>query len=343
MLTRRAFLASTTLALLHPASLLPQAPTTHPKVDEIDHTRILAAATRALSDAPAANADPQTPEFLAFTLALPALAAACHVDPANARRYTSVASAHLRGWFLTPATRLAPTPTDPNFEPILNLAPLAELCMALPFLTLDSDLLAQIKLWFHEYLTFLTEARIALLARDARDHHGSSWLLQVAAFSRLLANDEAASEARHRFKTATLRGQINAEGFFTHEITSSNPYRDSLFNLDLLSGACLLLSTRFESLWDFELGDGPGLRAAIARHAPYIANRAAWPYRADQAHFNQLPGRRPALLFAARAYAQPDYATLWSTLDPDLTQPTLLRTFPIRQPVLWVTQPRHIP
>ena len=119
------------------------------------------------------------------------------------------------------------------------------------------------------------------------------------------------------------------------------PYRNSLFNLDLLAGICVLLSTRFESLWDTELQDGPGMRAVIARFAPYVARRAAWPYPSDQTLFAQLPCRRPALLFAARAYAQPDYATLWRDTTP--AQPadaTLLRTFPIRQPILWQTQPK---
>ena len=114
-------------------------------------------------------------------------------------------------------------------------------------------------------------------------------------------------------------------------------------NLDLLAGACVLLSTRFDSLWDHELQDGPGMRAAISRHAPYIAAPRTWPYPSDKTHFHELPCRRPALLFAARAYSQPDYATLWRTLPPDPVSPEILQSFPIRQPILWQTPPPFQP
>jgi hypothetical protein len=82
------------------------------------------------------------------------------------------------------------------------------------------------------------------------------------------------------------------------------------------------------------------MRIAIAKLVPFIGNRGVWPYRADSAFFTQLPLRRPALLFAARAYNRPEYADLWKTLPPDTTTPELDRTFPIRQPLLWVTRPR---
>ena len=108
----------------------------------------------------------------------------------------------------------------------------------------------------------------------------------------------------------------------------------------MFAGVCLLLSTRFESVWDYELQDGPGMRTVIARLFPYILDRGKWPYRADAFHFNNLPIRPPALLFAARAYDRPEYAALWQTLNPDPTIPELQRTFPIRQPLLWVTRPK---
>ncbi len=344
MLTRRRLL--TALPLLKCTALLPQlppAPTTRPNLAEIDHLRILAAANKALAHPPAPNPDPQSQAFLDFTLALPALAAATLIDSEHASAYTAAAAAQLQAWFLAPDTRLPTTPRYPAFQPIAELSALAEVAQSLPFLPLDPELLVPLKKWFADYLTWLAESRLAVLARDAKDHHGSSWLLQTAAYARLTANDAILADLRHHFKTVTVRAQIDAAGFFPHELPSPNAFRDSLFNLDLLAGACQLLSTRFESLWDHELQDGPGMRAAIARHAPYIANRAKWPYPADQTKFNLLPARRPALVFAGRAFTQPDYVTLWRTLPPDPTDPEILRSFPIRQPILWLTQPKPRP
>jgi hypothetical protein len=125
-----------------------------------------------------------------------------------------------------------------------------------------------------------------------------------------------------------------------HELTTPNPYRNCLFNLDMMAAICTLLTTRFESAWEYELDDGPGMRAAIAHHFPYIADRKSWPYRADAALSNLLPIRPPSLLFAARVYQRPEYATLWRSLPPDPPTRELEQVFPIRQPILWVTRPR---
>jgi hypothetical protein len=182
---------------------------------------------------------------------------------------------------------------------------------------------------------------LAGLARDDKSHHGSSWLLQAAASAHLNERDDRPLTAlRHQFKSATIRAQITADGVFPHELTTANPYRNSLFNLDMMAATCLLLSTRFESVWDYDLQDGPGMRAVIARHYPFILNRGMWPYPADVTHFSDLPLRRPSLLFAARAYNRPEYADLWTRLPPDTTIPELQCTFPIRQPLLWITRPK---
>ncbi len=84
------------------------------------------------------------------------------------------------------------------------------------------------------------------------------------------------------------------------------------------------------------------MRAAIAYHAPFIADRAKWPYRADADHFTDLPHRRVSLLFAAKAFARPEYAALWKTLPPDSEFPEIARTLPIHQPLLWVRQPPRV-
>jgi hypothetical protein len=347
MLTRRRFLAASTLALAGArrlaaqAQALPPAPTTRPNIAQIDRARILAAAAVNVTS-PTTRLAPSGPEFLAFSVSLPALAAACLVDAANSPRYAAAASAQLQAWFVAPETRLNPAPPMRSYEPIADLSALGELCMALSFLPLEPELLAAVKQWFSEYATWLTEDRTALLGRDARDHFGSSWLLQTSAAARLTGNETLTNECRHRFKTVTLRAQINADGLFPHDLTTDNPFRNSLYNLDLLGGVCQLLSTQFESVWDNELQDGPGMRSAVAKHAYYIHDPVKWPYPADASHFKLLPCRRPTLVFAGRAYGSADYVSLWRTLNPDPTDPDILRSFPIRQPILWLSRPKYL-
>ncbi len=313
---------------------------------------------------------PQPPPFTAhrdalFTLglAVPALAAAYLLtgDP----RYAQYAALWLRAWFVDTATRMTPRldygqtllaqpAAGGSFQGILETLPLVEVAQSIPFLISalsPSDQLA-LNSWFTIYLRWLTEEqdsgpRLPALARDRKDHHGTSWLLQVSSYTLLTApagdapkaETSALDNLRHRFRSVTLRAQIAADGTFPHELTSSAPYRDSLFNLDMMAAVCQLLSTRFDSVWEYELEDGPGMRSAIAYHFPFIADRSLWPYRADAQHFDQLPTRRVSLLFTARAYQRPEYAALWKALPPDPVEPDILRTLPIHQPLLWVRQP----
>ena len=241
-----------------------------------------------------------------------------------------------------------------NFKGLVETIPLAEVAQSIPFLASSSaltpDELSTLRAWFADYLKWLTDDPLATLARDQKDHHGSSWLLQSAACAHLTAtgltsDDSNLNLLRHRFRTVTLRAQLHATGKFPNEVATPNPYRNSLFNLDLLSAACDLLSTRFESVWDYELQDGPGLRTAIAFHAPYIANRSSWPYPADAAHFTDLPGRRISLLLAGRAYSYPQYTEEWQSLPPipDTAPAEIRRSDPLSQPLLWITRPKPTP
>jgi Alginate lyase len=301
--------------------------------------------------------------LLNMSIYVPALTAAWVLtrttQPDQAKLYGQHAVAHLRAWFVNPATRMKPAllygqviPVVGNgnvpasrFQGVIETVHLAEVAQAVQFLA-SSDALSEqdlsaVKGWFAEYLTWLTTSRLAGLARDQKDHHGTSWLLQTSAFTKLTAKDDAAFlPLRHQYQHVNIRAQMTAIGNFPHELTTPNPYRNSLFNLDMFAVICDLLSTRFESIWDYELQDGPGMRAAIAYHFPFIQSRNAWPYPSDSNRFTALPLRQPSLLLSARAYSRPEYAALWKTLPPDTTDMVLQRTFPIRQPLLWVTRPR---
>jgi hypothetical protein len=275
-------------------------------------------------------------------------------------RYAARAAEHLRTWFVAPETLMTPSlplaqriPGTPAGRPegVLETVPLAEVARSIRFLA-NSDALSVadltvIRKWFADYATWLNESRTGGLARDMKDQHGSSWLFQSAAYADanvkgITSDDATLSALRHRFHSSTLRAEINGTGVFPHVVSSLNPYRDCLLNLDLLCLACELLTTRFDNPWEFELQDGPGLRASIAFFFPAIANRSVWPYPADSAHFKDLPGRRIALLLAGRAYRHPEYVDLWRTLQslPQSAPPDLLQSFPVTQPLLWFSQPK---
>jgi hypothetical protein len=355
----------------------PATSTSRPNVAAIDHDRIIAQADQAIkvpvtpitatdsdkSPGPPNDYFSEPPEQLGaflghrdalFSLGhtIPTLAAAYALTHED--RYAKQAAAHLQAWFVTKETAMTPTLEFAQLatgakagkpEGVIEGLPLVEIAQSVPFLSnaesVSAELVDGVTKWFTNYLDWLNTSRMAGLARDMRDHNGSSWMLQAAACAKVnIKDDRALTTLRHQFRSATIRAQITFDGSFPRELSTPTPYRNSLFNLDLLAGTCELLTTRFESVWAYELQDGPGMRVAIARYFPFMVNRGSWPYRADSAFFTQLPLRRPVLLFAARAYSHPDYADLWKTLPADTTNPELDRTFPIRQPILWVTRPR---
>jgi hypothetical protein len=75
---------------------------------------------------------------------------------------------------------------------------------------------------------------------------------------------------------------------------------------------------------------------AVAFVFPYIADKSKWPFAKDVEYFDDLPARRPSLIFAGEALNRPEYIAAWRRLDPDPTVPEIIRNMPIRQPLLWL-------
>ncbi len=293
---------------------------------------------RVLGDAPAALA--AKPRSLMEVWPVIATLTAAFVLTQEAR-YAERVGALLQAWFVEPATRLAAVPqVDRNgLETIL---PLAEIARAVTLLVdaLPESTLAGVNASFAATLGWLTTAPEAMIARDTKDHRASMWLLLVAALARGQRNELVLDDCRHRFRRPTLRNQIDAQGHFPQEMATANPYRNTLFNFDLLCGACQLLDTAFDQLWLFELPDGPGMRTVSAFVYPVIAEPEKWPGVADAEHFRDLPGRRPGLLFAGRAYKRAEYVALWAS-TPHVIAAGVAGSFPIREPLLWVTRAGH--
>ena len=260
------------------------------------------------------------------------------------------AAAHLRAWFIEPVTRMNPNlqyaqavhgvSTGRSYG-IIDTLHLVEVAQAAIVLhrggTLaDSDWQGT-KNWFVQYLDWMQTSDPGRKERDAKNNHGSCWLLQAAAFASLTGNDSAVRECRDRFKSTIIPTQVAPDGSFPLELDRTKPYGYSLFNLDALGMLAHVLSTGSDGLWDFTLSDGRGLARCFRFMNPFIANKHSWPYPHDVQYFDDLPVRQPSLLFAGLAYRDQEYVDLWKRLDPDPTVPEVIRNHPIRQPLLWLS------
>lgn len=287
--------------------------------------------------------------LLRLSIQVPALTAAYMLT--GEKRFALHAIEHLRAWFISESTRM-----NPSLEyaqaiqgrctgrgvGIIDTIHLIEVAQSVKLLANSSAVNAReiekVKSWFAQYLDWMTTHRYGIDERERENNHGTCWVMQVAAFAHLTANDSLLIFCRERFKQVLVPDQIAPDGRFPLELERTKPYSYSLFNLDALAMCCQLLSTQDDNLWLYQTPEGQGMRVAMEFMFPYIQDRSRWPYPPDVMYFDRFPVRHPSLLLAGIAYEQPAYIHLWKQLSPDPTTPEVIRNFPIRQPVLWLNE-----
>jgi hypothetical protein len=297
-----------------------------------------------------ANFDDHRKAMVRLSQIVPAMAAAWELT--GDKKYADHAGRHLRAWFVDPATKM-----NANLEyaqaifnlnngrgiGIIDTLHLVEPARAATVLASHGvlDDAAAIKVWFGDYLKWMRSSKNGQEERDAKNNHGSCWVMQAAEFARFTGNNEVMMWCRERFKTTIVPDQIAPDGSLPLELARTKPYSYCLFDLDVMSTICQTLSTSQDDLWSFVTSDGRSMRKVVAFMFPFIKDKSTWPYQHDVEHFDDFPVRQPSLLFAGVAYGKADYIALWNgkTLNPDPTVPEVIRNFPVRQPLLWMTKP----
>jgi hypothetical protein len=275
---------------------------------------------------------------------LPALAAAYKVT--GQPRYAEQAEKHLQAWFVSPDTRM-----NPNLEhaqaiigvntgrgigviDTLHLVEVARAVAVLKAARPQAAVYVPTTAWFDAYLTWMTSSVNGVDERDQKNNHGTCWALQAAAFARLTGRAVELDLARARIK-ALVPNQIAVDGSQPLELVRTKPYGYCLFNLDVLAASAHLLSRPGDNLWTYKGASGGSIADALAYMAPFIADKRTWPKPPDVEAWNGWPVRQPSLLFGGLALGRKDYLDLWRRLDPDPTDPEIIRNYPLRQPVLW--------
>jgi hypothetical protein len=292
--------------------------------------------------------------LLRFSVQMPALTAAWLVS--GDKRYARRAADHLRAWFLDPRTMMNPhlrySQAIHNLNTgratgVIDTIHLVEVARATSVLERsgvlgDADR-AGIKKWFVDYLEWLTTSEFGKGERDAKNNHGTCWVMQAAELARFTGNGAVTDYCRDRFKTVLVPHQFGADGSFPEELRRTKPYGYSLFQLDAISTVCETLSTPKDNLFTFELPDGRGMRKALAFMFPFIADKTRWPPAhqppikvPDVMYWDQWPIRHPLLIFGGLALGEPKYVELWKKLPAEPTEYETLRNYPVRQPVLWI-------
>ena len=266
-------------------------------------------------------------------------------------RFAAHAMKHLKAWFVDDATRMNPrlefaqaikgraTGRGIGIIDTIHLVEVARSTMQLASSTsATAGDIDAVKRWFADYLVWLTTHKYGLEERDAKNNHGTCWVMQVAAFAQVTGNHALLDECRRRFKEVLVPDQMAADGSFPLELRRTKPYGYSLFTLDAFATICQILSDREHDLWRWTLPDGRGLRLAMAFLFPFMRDRSTWPHARDVMYFDEWPVRQPSLLFAGLALAEPKYLDLWRGLNASPTTEEVIRNLPVRHPLLWIAR-----
>ena len=292
-----------------------------------------------------ANFNEHRKVMVALSVRMPALTAAWML--AGRRKYGEQACAHLRAWFVAPATRM-----NPNLEfaqgghgvstgrswGIIDTLHLVEVARAASLVAphlMTSDENVALDAWFRSYLEWLKTSVNGKKEQDALNNHATCWALQAAEFARLIGDNATRGELRRAYLDVLLPGQMAVDGSFPKELARTKPYSYSIFNFDAMTMLCVSLKGTGEELLTWRLADGRGICKGAEFLYPFLQNKNAWPHQKDVEHFDALPVRSPGLLFAGLACGRREYVDLWKTMDPDPKDAEIIRNYPVRQPLLW--------
>ena len=264
-------------------------------------------------------------------------------------KYVKHAVVHLRAWFVDADTRMNPSlafaqaiqgKVTGRSIGIIDTIQLMEVAQGTLVMmrceVLDDKTSSSVKKWFTEYVQWLMHHPYGVEEMQAKNNHGTCWVMQVAVFAKLIDDASILTLCRERYQKILLPEQMALDGSFPLELKRTKPYGYSIFNLDAMVVTCHVLSTREQNLWNYKTSDGRTIKKAIEFLAPYLADKTQWPYAKDVMYWDNWPVAQPSLLFGALAFDNADWFNSWVAADHQPTNDEVIRNLPIRHPLLWI-------
>lgn len=264
-------------------------------------------------------------------------------------KYAEQLAQHLKAWFVNEDTRMNPnllyaqaikgvaTGRGIGIIDTIHLIEVAKSIQAIQdSKALSESELETIKLWFANYLNWLTTHEYGIAERDNGNNHSVCWTMQVAAFARLTDDQANLNFCSDFYKNTLLPNQMALDGSFPLELKRTKPYGYSLFNLDAMASICQIISTKENNLFKFTTNDGRNLALGLQFMLPYISDKSLWPYQKDVMYWDEWPVRQSSLIFGGIALKNKKYIDLWKSLKSDYTNSEVIRNMPVRYPLLWM-------
>ena len=264
-------------------------------------------------------------------------------------KYIVQALKHIRAWFIDPETRMNP---DLQYAQaikgivtgrgigIIDTIHLLEVVQSLIVMEqaglLSCEDAVATKDWFSNYLYWLTNHPYGKDEMNAKNNHGTCWVMQAAQFAKYTGNREVLDFCRERYQTVLLPGQMDTDGSFPLELARTKPYGYSLFNLDAMATVCHILSDDTNNLWQYTTKDGRNMQKGVAWLCPYIKDKSAWPFEKDVMYWDEWPVAHPFLIFGALQIHNKNWQSAWEKLEHFPVTDEVVRNLPVRNPLIWI-------
>ena len=265
------------------------------------------------------------------------------------KKYVKKAFEHIDAWFVNPETRMNPSllyaqaikgrMTGRGIG-IIDTIHLMEVAQAMKVMEGDNSInkiqFAACKKWFDDYIKWLTSHQYGKDEMEAKNNHGTCWVMQVASFASLTGDQQILEFCKNRYKTLLVPGQMAVDGSFPLELKRTKPYGYSLFNLDAMAMICQILSTKSEDLWKYQTENGRGIKKGIEYLYPFVADKSKWELKPDVMYWENWPVSHPFLAFGAAGLKNQSWLNTWKKLDHAPKVEEVIRNLPIRNPVIWI-------
>ncbi|MGE0970028.1 alginate lyase family protein [Klebsiella sp. WOUb02] len=206
-------------------------------------------------------------------------------------RYAEKAAAQIRGWFLSPGTRMNPNLEYAQAIPgintgrgigIIDSRALVSVVDAIELLRpsgqLSEDDYHHLQRWFGDFYSWMTTSKNGFEEDNWHNNHGTWFDLQAATFALFSGKSD---EAKKRLQITQLRriaGQFDGQGRQMAEIERTRPWHYSNFNLEAYSQLGRLGEKTGVDIWNFSLDDH-SLRKGYQYIAGFINSDKTWPWK----------------------------------------------------------------
>ncbi len=252
--------------------------------------------------------------------------------------YANQAIKHLKAWFVDTSSKMNPSllyaqaikgKVTGRGIGIIDMIQMIEVAKSIEILEKhhlinqpDSKLIQE---WFKNYLSWVTTHPYGIDEREAKNNHGTCWVMQVSAFAQLINDTTLLNYCKERFNNVIIPNQMDQNGAFPLELKRTKPYGYSLFNLDAVMTIAHM----------YKITD-PYLKKSIEFMYPFIADKKNWPYPKDVMYWDEWPVASPLLLFGFQSYGETKWLNAWKHLNHFPENEEVIRNLPIRNPLIWI-------